>query len=264
MKTVTYAVVGAVVVGVAAFGGAPSPSAAAQGNPYLPGHASTRSPGTTLAAGGGTTLPSGRGTPGYDIETSRMYCANGASSCFDPASIQYLRYAQATVFSTGGTAPVATVLVCAKHYYAADGLHALALHVFAGPTQAGFDGGTPFGAGYTPFTASENDTAVYSQFYVTGSDPVLGTSGSAMTHSSATSPYFGPMGTDNVADQTIYGGAQISITGWFDDIDFSNGQDTPHAAYGSLSCWTGGPNPNLGTDTGSEALAGANSDTDGD
>ncbi|MBV9100595.1 MAG: hypothetical protein JO198_06085, partial [Candidatus Dormibacteraeota bacterium] len=113
-----------------------------------------------LAAVGGVVVALGAGVrtaladagpnpnPGYEIEAKLNYCADRDDPCTTPTSLSNLRYAEADVYSfkanDGDAHPQAVAITCTgpHHFDTTDGtVHALVMHVFAGPTMFGFDGG---------------------------------------------------------------------------------------------------------------------------
>jgi hypothetical protein len=200
-----------------------------------------------------------------EIETSKLYCANGSdcASMSTPAQVAQVRYAEiALVYFNGilSGRPDGIVLVCGRNYIdSAGNLHFVGFHDFAGDTAAqalGFDPGSFSANGYAPGNPTEATPRATSSMQVFSStDTVNGTQGSAN----------GYQITDNLADVALFGGGDITLSGRMDDVNTGTGQTTFSNGITSCSTRSGAPAiapfPGGAPQEDSEAVS---AETDGD
>jgi hypothetical protein len=154
--------------------------------------------------------------PGYDIEVQMLYCINKDKPCNTPATIRNSLFieVQAVSFHSGTTAgtPDAVNFTCGHAYIDNNGMfHDVAEHVFAGPTQFGYNGGTIKGQAELEKAYTENSTRAVSEIEgVHASDPVTGDSGTA----------WGKMTSNNVTDLRVSGGFHLELHGPIYDESF--------------------------------------------
>ena len=189
----------------------------------------------------------------FDVEAKLQYCADGGTACVPSngrPDLANLRFAyvdliridppKAPFVNLGGpggaiAAPQVMVAKCAgPHSIDAKGdIHTTSMYAFVGPTNQGFDGGTPDGIVvlHNGQATSANAEAVTA---TSGRDPQSGDTGSVV----------GSMVANNAKNTLVRGGFQVSLSGpQFDEIVAGPDANpaaspTPLNKSGTMTCST--------------------------
>jgi hypothetical protein len=174
--------------------------------------------------------------PGYEIEGKLNYCADSDDPCTTPSTLANLRFAEADVYSfkanDGDSRPQAVAITCtgAHRFDATDHtVHALVMHVFAGPTNFGFDGGWIKGKA-SVHDAAETSRDAVGRIDLTAHDPQTGD----------TAEVKGRQVSNNTNNTRVSGGFEIEMHGTLYDESLGGRTPPTPVGTGELECRTGG------------------------